>query len=405
MSNPISEEDLRSALANDEFVLVFQPKVSLLSGDVVGAEALVRWQRADGIVINPDEFIPLAERSGVLPEITMRMLDYSVQAIVQLKSRHKGLSLSMNVTLQDLEKGGVSQQISNDLKAGLIEPMDIQIEITESMAMSNFDRVHRDLEALSRMGIRALMDDFGTGYSSIDRLSQLPFSSLKLDKGVVKRMATSRQNLDVVKSSISMARELRMVSIAEGVESEGAYNFLLAQGCEEAQGYWISHPLSLQDFESFLGTNPQFEGSQIGRIHQALLNVLHYRKSLIDAVYCYGLNAETILDSVIDPEVELSARESRFGLWYYGIGQRIAELPAFRELEQPFVALHECGQRFMQALQSGAAADTLHAIIEQTDVYTNQLTASLRKLELDLLRTTIHGSQINTVSASDHWGR
>lgn len=393
MNKTIREEDIRSALSNDEFALVFQPKVNLISGEVVGAEALVRWLLPDGTVINPDDFIPLAESSGILPDITMRMLEHSVQAIAQLKTKRPGLSLSMNVTPKDLETGGVSQQISRDLKNGLIEPADLQIEITESMAMGDFDRVHRDLEALNRMGINALMDDFGTGYSSIDRLSQLPFSSVKLDKGVVKRMATSRQNLDVVRSSISMARELRMVSIAEGVESEGAYNFLMAQGCEEAQGYWISHPLSLADFNVFLGTNPRFEGSQLGQVHQALFNILHYRKSLIDAACCFRLNAETILDSVVDPEVELSARESRFGSWYYGIGQRISDLPAYKELEKPFVALHECGQHFIQVLQSGASVDRLHATIEQADIYTNQLTASLRQLELNILLTPARSNE------------
>jgi len=385
VSTQVSLECLRGALDNQELILFYQPKVNLLSGEIVGAEALIRWQQADGSVLSPDAFLPEAERLGLLHEITLSMLDQSVLAINQLKRVVPGLSLSMNVSPQDLETRSISRQISAYLDSGAIQASDLQIEITESNAMGDFDRIYNDVIDLSQMGIGVLMDDFGTGYSSIDRLSQLPFSALKLDQGVVQRMGNSRHSLDVVKSSISMARELRMISVAEGVESEGAYNILVANGCEEVQGYWISHPLKLEDLITFLRAAPRFEGSQLGRIHQALFNVLHYRKSLIDAAYCYRLSADTILDSVVDPEVELSASESRFGLWYYGIGQRLADIEGYAALEQPFLSLHRCGQEFMDVLRSGADAAQLHNIIAQTDTSMNELSAMLRRLELELL--------------------
>jgi len=146
----------------------------------------------------------------------------------------------MNVTPYDLASHHISDTISEHLTQGRIRACDLQVEITESEVMTRFDEVRDDIIRLTELGIGVLMDDFGIGYSSIDRLSQLPFSSLKLDKGVVSRLSSSRQNLDVVKSAISMARELRMTSVAEGVESEGTYNFLVANGCEQAQGFWIS---------------------------------------------------------------------------------------------------------------------------------------------------------------------
>jgi len=389
MRADIQAQQLRDAVDAGELVLYFQPKVSLLSGEIIGAEALVRWRIAGGQVIPPDDFIPLAEEIGILPAITVDMLEQCVQAIQILKRQFSGLSVSMNVTPHDLETHSVSRQIERDLERGRLQQGDLQIEITESIAMGDFERIYNDLIDLNRMGVPVLMDDFGTGYSSIDRLSRLPFSSLKLDKGVVQRMGSSRQNLDVVKSSISMARELRMISVAEGVENEGAYNFLLANGCEEAQGYWISHPLELQEFIDFVARAPKLEGSQLGRVHQALFNILHYRKSLIDAAYCYRLNADTILDSVVDPEVELSAQESRFGQWYYGIGQRLEGISGFAELEQPFLSLHTCGQNFMQALQSGADAMKLHAVIAQTDAHMSDLTAALSGLERELLLAAV----------------
>ena len=382
----ITEAELISAIKADELVLHYQPKVCLLRGEVIGAEALVRWQRDTGELVMPDAFIPLAERSGYLGEITLSMLAQSVKAIQRIKQTHSGLSISMNVTPTDLETQAVSQEIEGYLAADLISPSDLQIEITESIAMGELQRVSLDLDNLNSMGITVLMDDFGTGYSSIDRLSQLPFSSLKLDKGVVQRMGTSRQNLDVVKSSISMARELRMNSVAEGVESEGAFDLLVANGCGEAQGYWISKPLTLDDFNSFVSLKPDFSGSQIGRVHQALFNVLHYRKSLLDAAYCSKVSALSALDSVVDPEVKLDAEESRFGLWYYGIGQRIASVQGYAQLEKPFVALHKGGQQFMLELQAGASSPSLNTIIAEVDQSMDALTSALRRLERELLR-------------------
>jgi len=236
----ISLDDIKSALKEGELRLFFQPKVNLLEGRVIGAEALVRWCRKDGTIVGPDNFIGIAEKGDLLHSITLEMLNQAVQTIEVVREQFPGLSISMNVTPYDLESHHVSELIAGHLASGRIQSSDLQVEITESAVMTRFDQVYEDILHLNRMGIGVLMDDFGIGYSSIDRLSQIPFSSLKLDKGVVSRMNTSRQNLNVVKSSISMARELRMTSVAEGVESEAVYNFLLASGCEQAQGFWIS---------------------------------------------------------------------------------------------------------------------------------------------------------------------
>jgi len=381
----LTEESLQQALLGDEFKLFHQPKISLLSGHVVGSEALVRWIRKDGTVIQPDDFIPYAEQCGVLRQITLRMLDLSVDAIRQIAPLDPELAVSTNVTPIDLELHYVSHLINEYLSSGKITANQLQIEITESVAMGDTAHVLEDLRSLNRMGIKVLMDDFGTGYSSIDRLSQLPFSALKLDKGVVQRMATSRQNLDVVRSSISMARELRMTSVAEGVESEGAYNFLLANGCEEAQGFWMAHPMPLDNYLDFLQEGHTYAGSQIGRVHQALYNLIHFRKSLIDAAYCNDKGAQTVLDSVIDPEVKLDSRSSRFGLWYFGVGQLIADVPGFAEMEEPFQRLHTCGQMFMEQIQNGADRDTLNTTIVDADVHMDTLTMSLHRLERELL--------------------
>ena len=381
----VSLEELKSALLDDELELFYQPKVCLLRGKVVGSEALIRWCRKDGTVVGPDNFIPVAEETGLLRDITVKMLEQALLAVDRTREFEAELTLSMNVTPHDLESHQISQQIKHYIDLGRLLKNDLQIEITESVVMSDFDRVYDDLVVLNDLGIKVLMDDFGTGYSSIDRLSQLPFSALKLDKGVVSRMSTSKQNLNVVRSSISMARELRMTSVAEGVESEGAYNFLLASGCEEAQGYWISRPLKLDDYLDFLRGRPSFHGSQIGSVHQAVFNLIHFRKILIDAAYCKSVSSDQVLASVTDPEIRSDVVESRFGLWYYGVGSVLKGVPMFDSLEEPYISMHEKGKRFIQHLQTGGDSRTLDQLLLAIDEDHANLLSLLQGLERHLL--------------------
>jgi len=312
MQHGLTQQALERAIENDELILYYQPKVSLLDGKVIGAEALVRWNVGEGEIISPSAFIPLAESSGLLHDLTVRLLDQVVDASVALRERVPGLALSMNVAPNDLQSQTISKRIKHFLDQKIIKPSDLQIEITESAVMVNFEQIKEDVVHLTDLGIDVLMDDFGTGYSSIDRLSQLPFSALKLDQGVVRRMGTSSQNLNVVKSSISMARELRMTSVAEGIESSATYHFLMANGCEEAQGFFISRPIALDEFMSFADTEHQFEGSQIGRIHQAVHNVLYYRKCIFDAVFCDRLGSKAMLAKC------WSSRDSASGILVWG---------------------------------------------------------------------------------------
>jgi len=256
--------------------------------------------------------------------------------------------------------------------------------------MGNVERVRDDLATLNNLGIKVLMDDFGTGYSSIDRLSQLPFSALKLDQGVVKRMGTSVQNLDVVRASISMARELGMTSVAEGVESAAAYDFLTANGCEEAQGYWIGRPMSLDDFQGFLAQPNAFDGSQIGRVHQTILNLLQFRKSLVDAAFCHRVSGKTALESVLHPELSADITSSRVGRWYFGMGSVLESLDSYRVLETPLVEIHDQGMQFLEQLREGLSEPEADQFLSQLDQKVDRLVSLLHSLERDLLRTGMH---------------
>ena len=381
----VSLEDIKSALADGELRLFYQPKVSMLEGKVIGAEALVRWCRKDGTIVGPDDFIAVAEQGDFLHSITLELLSQAVDNIGLVRQSFPGLSVSMNVTPFDLESHRVSELIDGYLSRGELSSADLQVEITESAVMTQFDHVYEDIQRLNDMGIVVLMDDFGIGYSSLDRLSQLPFSALKLDKGVVSRMGTSRQNLNVVKSSISMARELRMTSVAEGVETEAIYNFLLASGCEQAQGFWISKPLPVSDYIAFLGESRTYQGSQIGRVHQATMNIVQFRKSLIDAAFCKNMAEDEVLKVVTDPEVRLLAEESRFGVWYFGIGQSLCGISEFDVLKDTYCEMHGAAKHFMQAVENDADKSTVDKELCVVDEKITHVLAGLNALERRLL--------------------
>lgn len=388
MSSNLTEKALEQAIANDELELYYQPKVSLVHGKLVGAEALVRWNHGDRQVIAPDLFIPLAERAGLLHDLTIQLLDKAVKACGKINTAKAGLAVSMNVAPDDLESHTISKLIRQYLEQGVICANDLQIEVTESSAMGDFERIRDDLQQLSVLGIKILMDDFGTGHSSIDRLSQLPFASLKLDQGVVRRMGTSQQNLNVVKSCISMARELHMTSVAEGVESAGAYNFLIANGCEEAQGYFIARPMALDTYLAFVSEEPYHAGSPIGRVHQAIYNLMYFRKCLLDAAFCRKLDMNDVLPSVTQPDSDQSMEHSRFGAWLLNSRQQLEGYTPYRDLERPVRQLFEQGEIFMQTLNAGADDAQLNELITSFDKQFGYITQLLHQLERELLLDT-----------------
>lgn len=385
MQSGLTQQVLERAIDNDELILYYQPKVSLLDGSIVGAEALVRWNVGEGVYISPSAFIPLAESSGLLHDLTVRLLDQVVSASEMLNERVPGLALSMNVAPNDLQSGVITERIKQVLDQKLIHPSALQIEITESAVMGNFEQIKEGIIQLTDMGVDVLMDDFGTGYSSIDRLSQLPFSALKLDQGIVKRMGESRQNLNVVKSCILMAQELRMTSVAEGIESSAAYQFLMANGCEVAQGYYISRPIALYEFISFAEQDHEFEGSQIGRIHQTVHNVLFYRKCLSDVVFCARQGADACLPSIVDPDLTESIEQSRLGRWYFGAGQRLSGMESFDRLEQPIRDLHKIGGDILNAMSINDSHSEQNATYKEMDGLVNKVVALLHALESDLI--------------------
>lgn len=365
----ITKTHIENALRDKAFTLYYQPKVNFLTGQISGAEALIRWEDPKAGFIPPDQFIPLAEEAGLITEITAQILPIAVQAIQALKIDGFNGSIAVNTSPLDFGCDKISHLIQKQLDDKKIMPNDIQIELTETARLDGNNAVIDRLHHIADMGLRLIMDDFGIGYSSIDLLSQLPFSALKIDQGVVGRMAQSTKNLNIVNMIINMARTLRMHVVAEGIEDHHAYRFLAYAGCLEAQGYWISKPLSFDDFQTLIRRKPQWPSTHLGMIYHAQMNNVYFHKSVLDAVLYANCGVKEEMASVTRPDIQFDPVKTRMGQWYYGAGQELSHLDHFKAIEKPHRMMHEIGERLLKEADKGDRERTGKAILEFNGIF------------------------------------
>ncbi|MEK7810558.1 MAG: EAL domain-containing protein [Pseudomonadota bacterium] len=249
------ENDLRHALEHNQFKLFFQLQV--LNGcRIVGAEVLIRWQHPERGLILPNEFIPLAEETGLILPIGQWVLE---TACAQLKlweakedTRH--LQLAVNVSARQFQQADFVGQVSQIIGKHAINPAMLKLEVTESMLFNNIGDIIAKMKALLALGVHFSMDDFGTGFSSLSYLTQLPLHQLKIDRSFVSNIDVKPADAAIVQTIIGMAHNLGIEVIAEGVETEGQRTFLESNGCTTCQGYLFSKPVQIEEFESRVAT-------------------------------------------------------------------------------------------------------------------------------------------------------
>jgi EAL domain-containing protein (putative c-di-GMP-specific phosphodiesterase class I) len=247
------EADLRHALGRGEFVLHYQPQVSLKDGDVVGMEVLLRWQHPTLGLIPPTRFIGLAEEMGLIVSIGAWVIR---EACVQTKAWHQAgfadLRVAVNLSPRQFTQKALAQSIADVLLATGLEAHFLELELTESMIMSDVDSAITILRALKQLGVKISIDDFGTGYSSLSYLRRFPIDVLKIDQSFVNDLTSDADAAAIVVAIISLAHSLRLQVIAEGVETAEQLAFLRARGCDQTQGYYFSRPVGAKEFEALL---------------------------------------------------------------------------------------------------------------------------------------------------------
>jgi len=247
-------QELRTALSNDEFVVHYQPKIDLDTGEVHSVEALVRWDHPTRGLLYPVAFLNLVEESGLMPTLTRVVLEIALDQAATWQAQGQPLTVAVNLSASSLVDSDLPRQVASMLAARGVSPLALQLEITEEFLMADRDRARAILTRLRNSGVQISVDDFGTGYSPLSYLRDLPIDELKLDRSFIFPMADNARAAALVASTIDLAHSLGLRMVAEGVETQVAYTELARLGCDQAQGYFMSRPVPAAELEHWLST-------------------------------------------------------------------------------------------------------------------------------------------------------
>jgi len=246
------EDEIRQGLARGEFVAVFQPKVKLETGELVGAEALARWRRPDGTIVSPGQFIPIAEELGLIQALGKSVMRDACFAAAGWNRRGIVSSVAVNVSPHQFDDPDFVTSVYQALDDSGLSPDLLELEITESAAVADADRVARIMWPLRNRGVRLAIDDFGTGHSNFAAITRLPFDVFKIDQQFVRALDTDPHAPAIVEMILAMAEALGQETVAEGVETKEQADFLLRRACTIGQGYYYSPPLPADEFDAFV---------------------------------------------------------------------------------------------------------------------------------------------------------
>lgn len=270
------ESQLRYALERNEFLLYYQPQADLVTGHIIGAEALLRWVHPQLGIISPVEFIPIAEETGLIVQIGEWVLETACrQAVAWQRDGLPPLRMGVNLSVRQFMQNDIVDVVARVLYETKFDSNLLELELTESLLMGGGEGVVSTLNALRKMHIGLSVDDFGTGYSSLSYLKRFPVTSVKIDQSFVQEITTDPDAAALARSIISMAHEMRLSVIAEGVETEGQLGYLARHGCDEMQGYFLSRPISPDEFSNLLRsfTGLPTQQQEIKRTQRTLLLV------------------------------------------------------------------------------------------------------------------------------------
>jgi diguanylate cyclase (GGDEF)-like protein/PAS domain S-box-containing protein len=251
-----TENALHKSIENDEFIPFFQPQVDPQTGLICGCEALVRWQHPEEGIISPGSFIDVAEHTGLILPIGRRVLQQACEQLAYWQYQRKlSCNLSVNLSALQFNDANLLHDIRQLVVTYRLDPQWLELEVTESVLLTDIDSSIRILSTLRDMGLRIALDDFGTGYSSLSYLKQLPIDTLKIDQSFVRELPDDRKSCVITRSMLKMAKELGLSVVAEGVETKAQLDFLRREGCDLIQGYLFSPPIASESFIGLASTH------------------------------------------------------------------------------------------------------------------------------------------------------
>lgn len=245
-------QKLPEAVRARKLQLHYQPKISCMNGAVIGAEALIRWRDEELGVVRPDEFIPLAEQSGEINRITRWVIESALDQLQLWHEQGQAVMMAINLSALDLQWHELPNFIALQVRERGLAPAMITVEVTESAVMIDPEQAIAVLSAIRQQGLRISIDDYGTGYASLGQLKRLPVDELKLDRSFIEHLPTSSADQTIVRSTLALAHDMGLTTVAEGVEDEAAWRVLQQLGCDTLQGFYFSRPLAASEFDKWV---------------------------------------------------------------------------------------------------------------------------------------------------------
>lgn len=334
------ENDLRLAIERNEFELYYQPQIMTETKEIVGMEALIRWNHPEKGIISPGVFIPVAEESELITEIGKWVLQEACSQI--RKWNDKGfnkIKVSVNVSAKQFEDEKLVDFINNVIAGYNINPESLKIEITESIIIKNQEKTVNKLNQIRNMGINILLDDFGTGYSSLLYLKSFPIDVIKIDQNFVKSMSQSGDDETIIKTIIVLSKELKIKTIAEGVETNNQYEILKELGCDEIQGYLFGKPSKVNDIELLLSNDFKNDNGteEFNKYSIPNTDEIVEGEELIDSVY-------KIIKMLDAKENDREIHSENVAKYAILLGKKIGLSERELEILKMGSLLHDCGK-------------------------------------------------------------
>ncbi len=251
-THEITEDELYQAIHNDEMIVHYQPQIEISTHKLVGAEALIRWKHPTRGIISPSNFLPLAENTNLINNITDFVLDKAIRQCGQWNDAGISMDVSVNISPRTISDYAFPEKLLAMSHRYQVEPNKLVLEITETSAISDLSKSLDILTRIRMKGFKLAIDDFGTGHSSLEKLARIPFTELKIDRSFIRHLGSDPVSNTIAKLSVMLAHEMDMTIVAEGVESIASWNSLRKLGNDRTQGFWVGHPMLVEDFNSWL---------------------------------------------------------------------------------------------------------------------------------------------------------
>lgn len=379
----ITLTSLCKALTAGEFLYFYQPIISLESGKICGAEALIRWKQPDGSLVMPASFIPLAESTGFITEMNRELLPKLMDDLRSILRVAPSTYAHFNLSSADLKTSGLAELLHKNMAQKGVTAGALRVEIVESVFMPPIPQVGETIMQLDAQGIPVILNDFSAGYTTLNFLNNLPLTAIKLAMSIVGQAIASKKDFRILRHLVSMGHQLGLEIIAEGIETEEMYDLVMSTGATSAQGYYFSYPLPLADYLGLLQKDSPWSNYPFGVDYLAQIDLLDFRRDVIRAALAIQkYQSEETRQRALSRLPILDFQKSTLGKWYSRFGQEWETDENFGQLRSAHREFHEMADYLIQAALKDEPLEEIMRLIESFSVQSSLVAQSLHEIEL-----------------------